>query len=120
MGKLTHTEYMKLKPIKRFWYQWKRLKTDFPTDKIVRIRTVPYKTLFLEGHRVHGYCEYKANKDMFFIYIERNKETPTMVDTLWHEYAHILTWHDWHKHYKHTKKFFETYGEIYSHYQDVT
>jgi hypothetical protein len=108
-------EYDKLEPMQRFWYRRKQLKNDFPYHKKVVVRTVPYKTLLQDGRRIYGYCEYKPKTDSFIIVIERNVEIAIMIDILWHEYSHVLTW-DTIK--MHCNKFWKQYGEIYRKYLD--
>ena len=115
---LSLEEYMLLSPRKRILYRIRQVKFDFPTGKRVEVRIKPYKTLFQNGHPIYGYCTYSKKRDVFTIYIEQNEDASIMVDILWHEYAHILTWDSWQKSSKHCNKFWTVYGTIYRKYQD--
>lgn len=101
---------------KRFRVKLRQLREDYPTDQPVIVRTRPHRTIFLNGFRVYGYCYYSEKSKRFVIIIERNPDTGIMIDTLWHEWSHVLTWKSATT--THCKKFWSVYGAIYRRYQD--
>ena len=117
MKELTYEQIIALQPpIKRFWYRWRALQKDFPIDKKVVIRTKPHKQLYLYGSRSYGYCTYSEKKDRFTIWVERNNDVAAMVETLWHEYAHAMTWTKVTR--NHCRRWTDAYGKIYRRYMD--
>lgn len=91
----------------------RKLKRDFPLRLPVQVRT--YEVLICKDRgRLFGTAEQVGN--VFKICIQRHVDVSIQIDTLWHEWAHCLIWPRCRV--RHTKLFFITYGEIYSHYQD--
>ena len=92
------------------------MKRDFPVKDKVRIRTYASGKLFQGGHRVYGLCNYSETTKMFTIHVERNTDLSIMLDTMRHEYAHVLTWKTGTK--THCRRFWDAYAKIYRFYID--
>jgi hypothetical protein len=107
-------KYWQLKPIQRFWYRVRQIKNDFPAPKKLIVRTTTFGKLYLNGNRVYGCCRFSQKRDCFIIMIERNTDAGIMVDTLYHEWAHMLTWESG----RHCTKFWRVYGKIFRRYLD--
>ena len=90
----------------------RKLKRDFPLRYPVRVKTS--EVLTQDGHRLFG-CVNKVN-GVFAIVIQRHPDVSVQIDTLWHEWTHCLLWPQCK--YRHSSRFWATYGRIYSHYQD--
>ena len=97
-----------------------KLKRDFPLKSAsIRVRTA--KILLGDPdkkgkrHRIFGTaCRYE---DYDLIIIERHADLSIQIDTLWHEWTHLILWPKCK--YRHTKLFWCKYGEIYHHYLDT-
>ncbi len=98
--------------MKRLWKYLRLLKRDFPTSKPVRVRTSP--DLHSEDDKVFGTC--RLMDGYFLISLDRNHVESVVIDTLFHEWVHALLWPRCK--FRHTKRFWDQYGEIYRKYID--
>ena len=93
----------------KFWRYVSRLKKDFPLNHPVSIRT--FKTIKDEcGHRLFGDCELVNGK--FLIRIERGEDESVAIDTIFHEWCHVLVGIE----HGHNRRFWDQYGAVYRFY----
>ena len=90
-----------------------RLKRDFPLSRPVQVRTLE-RLVCGKGHRLFGTANLIGER--FVITLQRHADISVQIDTLWHEWTHCLIWPRCK--YRHSSRFWMTYGQIYSHYQD--
>jgi hypothetical protein len=80
------------------------LRRNFPSHYNTTIRSVP-------TGKCHGYTEY--DKCCFRIKIERRQSFYLRIDTLIHEWAHVLTWFGAETHEDHSSEWGLAYAKIY-------
>lgn len=94
-----------------------KLKKDFPLRKKVRVRT--FENLVDEDGKSMLYGVTWNCDDSFLIWLNRSLHEETVIDILFHEWAHCLMWSRWPRsHSKHSTAFWKIYGEIYRRYVD--
>lgn len=98
--------------LKRVRQVVRALKRDFPLDRPVCVRT--FAELYDGPHRLYGTCHLRPSG--FAICLARNDDVSVMIDTLWHEWTHALLWPRCR--YRHSRDFWNQYGEIYRKYLD--
>jgi len=99
--------------MEKLWRNLRKLKRDFPLNRVVSVRTYTVLT-DSDGNRLYG-CMDKINEE-FKICLLRHDDVSIMIDTLWHEWTHALLWPRCR--FRHSKQFWQTYGKIYALYQD--
>jgi hypothetical protein len=91
----------------------RRLRADFPLRMPVRVRMHNSITDH-NGHRIFASANLIA--EQFQIDIAEHADPAVLCESLMHEWAHCLLWPQCR--YRHSKRFWLTYGKIYSHYLD--
>lgn len=86
----------------------RHLRTSFP-DEQVTVRRVKLKDW--------GYCQ-KLDDGSFLIQLEKTADRHTQIDTLIHEWAHVLSWEVDNHPSDHGKAFGIAYAKVYQSYLD--
>ena len=99
------------------------LRVDFPTDLPMKVRRLPSNILKRAGHKdaPFGWCSMvnsnKPKAERYFL-IQINKSVPwsQQFETILHEWAHALTWHEVEVGRDHGDIFARTFGKLYRAY----
>jgi len=97
---------------RRFEFLKKEFPVDAPVTLYIRKTAICDKKRNL---RYNGWCSF--NEKRYYITINRDDDSPTQVDTLMHEWAHLVA--GWTEHGRdHSKKWGKAYADIYDYMID--
>lgn len=104
------------KKYESFWEYVKCLKKDFPADIPVSVRTYPSGSVVRKGVRYRGWSSFWEGRSGITIHIERNSDVESMVERLFHEWAHVYHGEPCRK--EHPLEWWKAHGRIVNHYID--